>query len=307
MQLSTAHHISIINLKLLADSLQNLALKSLRAETRKTIFWNIFYSNHNKQPGRPYGKNNLGKENGETKKRKRKREKYNEEKRRETGTREKKEKVYFRSQILECSNIGEYWNICGVPVFPKNVIITFLRTCWCYAEAQNTGAQNDLVLFNTRVPVSGTWIILSPRRRKGRKGKNWECRVTEKKMIKINYFIRSISICNDTNFASKNSPNCIRNKIPKSSSFWGSHISRRYPLCKRALGANAPPGAPLPTHTPYTHTLGLDTHLWMKITWTLRIITKTHFVVKHVKEELWRPLLKQACVIKTDVIYFNCC
>ena len=26
------------------------------------------------------------------------------------------EKVYFRSQILECTSIGEYWNISGVPI-----------------------------------------------------------------------------------------------------------------------------------------------------------------------------------------------
>ena len=32
------------------------------------------------------------------------------------------EKVYFRSQILECPSIGEYWNIFGIPVLPENVI-----------------------------------------------------------------------------------------------------------------------------------------------------------------------------------------
>ena len=50
-------------------------------------------------------------------------------------------KVYFRSQILEHSSIGEYWNISGVPVLPENVIFTFFRTCWCYSEAYNTGTQ----------------------------------------------------------------------------------------------------------------------------------------------------------------------
>ena len=39
------------------------------------------------------------------------------------------EKVYFRSQILECPGIGQYWNIFGVPVLPENVILTFFRTC----------------------------------------------------------------------------------------------------------------------------------------------------------------------------------
>ena len=34
----------------------------------------------------------------------------------------KKEKIYFRSQILERPSIGEYWNIFGVPVLPENVI-----------------------------------------------------------------------------------------------------------------------------------------------------------------------------------------
>ena len=31
----------------------------------------------------------------------------------------KREKVYFRSQILERPSIGEYWNISGVPVLPE--------------------------------------------------------------------------------------------------------------------------------------------------------------------------------------------
>ena len=44
-----------------------------------------------------------------------------------------REKVYFRSQILERPSIGKYWNIFGVPVLPENVIFTFFRTCWCYS------------------------------------------------------------------------------------------------------------------------------------------------------------------------------
>ena len=38
------------------------------------------------------------------------------------------EKVYFRSQILECPSIGQYWNIFSVPVLPENVILMFCRT-----------------------------------------------------------------------------------------------------------------------------------------------------------------------------------
>ena len=53
----------------------------------------------------------------------------------------KKGKVYFRSKILECPSIGQYWNISGVPVLPENVIFMFFRTCWCYSEAYNTGMQ----------------------------------------------------------------------------------------------------------------------------------------------------------------------
>ena len=52
-----------------------------------------------------------------------------------------REKVYFRSQILERPSIGEYWNISGVPVLSENVIFTFFRTGWCYSEAYNTGIQ----------------------------------------------------------------------------------------------------------------------------------------------------------------------
>ena len=67
------------------------------------------------------------------------------------------EKVYFRSQVLEHPSIGEYGNISGVPVLPENVIFTFFKTCWCYSEAYNTGMENGLVLFNTRVPACGIW------------------------------------------------------------------------------------------------------------------------------------------------------
>ena len=57
------------------------------------------------------------------------------------GLKEVREKVYFRSQILERPRIGEYWNIFGVPVLNENVISIFYRTCWCYSEAYNTGTQ----------------------------------------------------------------------------------------------------------------------------------------------------------------------
>ena len=33
------------------------------------------------------------------------------------------ENVYFRSQILERSSIGKYWNISGVPVLPENLVL----------------------------------------------------------------------------------------------------------------------------------------------------------------------------------------
>ena len=36
------------------------------------------------------------------------------------------EKICFRSQILEGSSIGKYWNIFGVPVLPKNLILRLL-------------------------------------------------------------------------------------------------------------------------------------------------------------------------------------
>ena len=41
----------------------------------------------------------------------------------------KAEEVNFRSQILECPSIGQYWNIFGVPVLLENVSLTFFRTC----------------------------------------------------------------------------------------------------------------------------------------------------------------------------------
>ena len=67
------------------------------------------------------------------------------------------EKVYFRSQILECSSIGEYWNIFGVPVLPENVIFMFFRTYWCFSEAYNTGMQKwSSIVQYSRVLVSGT-------------------------------------------------------------------------------------------------------------------------------------------------------
>ena len=51
------------------------------------------------------------------------------------------EKVYFRSQILECPSIGQYWNISGVPALLEDMIFTFFRKCWCYSEVCNTGMQ----------------------------------------------------------------------------------------------------------------------------------------------------------------------
>ena len=51
------------------------------------------------------------------------------------------EKVYFRTQILEHPSIGEYWNVFVVPVLLENVISMFIRTCWSYPEAHNTGSQ----------------------------------------------------------------------------------------------------------------------------------------------------------------------
>ena len=50
-----------------------------------------------------------------------------------------KKKVYFRSQILECPSIGEFWNIFGVPVLHENVIFMLFRTCWWNLETNNTG------------------------------------------------------------------------------------------------------------------------------------------------------------------------
>ena len=32
-------------------------------------------------------------------------------------------------------SIGEYWNIPGVPVLPENVMLKFLRQCFCYRDA----------------------------------------------------------------------------------------------------------------------------------------------------------------------------
>ena len=65
----------------------------------------------------------------------------NYKKQNKTKQKTKTEKVNFRSQILERPSIGEYWNISGVPVLPKNVIFTSFRTCWCHPEAYNTGTQ----------------------------------------------------------------------------------------------------------------------------------------------------------------------
>ena len=46
-------------------------------------------------------------------------------------------KGFYRSQILECPSIGEYWNISGVPVLPETVIFMFFRTCCRCSEGNN--------------------------------------------------------------------------------------------------------------------------------------------------------------------------
>ena len=74
-----------------------------------------------------------------------------------------REKVYFRSQILECPSIGEYWNISNVPVLPENVIFTFFRMCWCYSEAYNTGTQKRSSIVQYSCTSIWTWSILFPR------------------------------------------------------------------------------------------------------------------------------------------------
>ena len=73
------------------------------------------------------------------------------------------EKVYVRSQILERRSIGEYWNISGVPVLPENVIFTSFKHAGVIQKLKILERKNDLVLANTRVPVSGTWSILFPK------------------------------------------------------------------------------------------------------------------------------------------------
>ena len=65
-------------------------------------------------------------------------------------------KVYFRSQILECPSIGQYWNIFGVPVLPENVILLSLEHASVIHKLTILEHKNGLVLSNTRVPVSGT-------------------------------------------------------------------------------------------------------------------------------------------------------
>ena len=80
----------------------------------------------------------------------------------------KVEKVYFRSQILERSNIGEYWNIYGVPVLPENVIFMFLERAGVIQKLTIPEHKNGLVLSNTRVPVSETWSIPFPKRHKSK-------------------------------------------------------------------------------------------------------------------------------------------
>ena len=68
---------------------------------------------------------------------------------------EEKEKVYFRSQILERPSIGEYWNIFGVRALERAGVIQ---------KVTILERKNGLVLSNTCVPVSGTWSLLFPKK-----------------------------------------------------------------------------------------------------------------------------------------------
>ena len=77
----------------------------------------------------------------------------------------KAEKVYFRSQILERPSIGEYWNISGVPVLPENVILRSLERADVIQKLTILECQNGLEMSNTHVPVSGTWSILFPKKK----------------------------------------------------------------------------------------------------------------------------------------------
>ena len=69
-------------------------------------------------------------------------------------------KVYLRSQILECPNNGEYWNISCVQVLLENVIFMFFGMC---SVIQVLEHKNGLVLSSTHVLVSGTWSPLFPK------------------------------------------------------------------------------------------------------------------------------------------------
>ena len=68
------------------------------------------------------------------------------------------EKVYFRSQILECASIVGYWNISGIPVLPKKVIFTFFRTCWRHPEANNTGTPKWVSIV-VQYPCTSIWDL----------------------------------------------------------------------------------------------------------------------------------------------------
>ena len=50
------------------------------------------------------------------------------ERKKERKKRIEEEKVYFKSQILECSSIRQYWNIYFVPVLLNLGMFTRFRT-----------------------------------------------------------------------------------------------------------------------------------------------------------------------------------
>ena len=72
------------------------------------------------------------------------------------------EKVYFRSQILERPSIGECWNIFFHQYCLKMWYLQSLERAGIIQKLTILERKNGLVLANPRVPVSGTWSILSP-------------------------------------------------------------------------------------------------------------------------------------------------
>ena len=63
----------------------------------------------------------------------------------------------WRKFRLASRGKGEYFNISGVPLLLKNVIVTFFKRCYCYPEVYNTGTQT-IVWSSIRVSVSGTSV-----------------------------------------------------------------------------------------------------------------------------------------------------